>query len=56
MPSIYCNGFSQSFFRKLSRKITQSFTYFVCALLAFQPMMVELAYAQVCDVSAYGSK
>jgi filamentous hemagglutinin family protein len=55
MSAISRIGFSKSFVRKISRKITQSFTFLTCLVVALQPMMVELAYAQEVIIDPSGN-
>lgn len=55
MPLISGVGFSKSFTHKLSRKITQGFSFLTCLVVALQPMMVELAYAQEVIIDPNGN-
>jgi len=55
MAAISSVGFSKSLARKISRKITQGFTFLTCLVVALQPMMVELAYAQEIIIDPNGN-
>lgn len=48
-------SFSKSLARKISRKITQGFTFLTCLVVALQPTMVELAYAQEIIIDPNGN-
>ena len=44
-----------SFFKNTRNKITKTFRVFICSLIAFQPMMIELAYAQEIVIDPSGN-
>ncbi|WOI35372.1 glycohydrolase toxin TNT-related protein (plasmid) [Tritonibacter scottomollicae] len=48
-------GLRKSFVRKLLGKTGHSFTFLMCLNLAFQPLMVELAYAQEIIIDPSGN-